>query len=253
MTRALKTRLTGPCDLALLIVLALLLAGCNAVRRPIIPIGTVVHPPAVPSESGPLVVLLPGFFDRPEAFEREGLVEVIRDARPDAEIVAADAYIGYYRRGAIRQRIEEDILAPARKRGRDEIWFVGTSLGGAGTLLLGEQQRSAIAGIVLLAPYVGPGDLLDHVDAAGSIEGYEPGGERERVFRDAWGWLMDRNGEASPTKVFLGYGRDDRGADDHARFAEHVKPDAVAVLDGGHDWPVWRDALAALVERGALR
>ncbi|MEM8934079.1 MAG: alpha/beta hydrolase-fold protein, partial [Acidobacteriota bacterium] len=172
--------------------------------------------------------------------------------RPDAEMVAADAHIGYYRRGAILERIEADILAPARRRGHDEIWLVGTSLGGGGALLLGERYCDQLAGLILLAPYVGPDDLLDHVTATGTVDGFVPKSERDRAFRDVWSWILGRAEKATP-KIVLGYGRDDRNVDDHARLAEHLDEASIVVLDGGHDWPVWRDALAALLDRGALR
>ena len=50
-------------------------------------------------------------------------------------MIAVNGHLGYYFTRSLIKRIKEDVLDPAFARGYKEIWFVGTSVGGLGSML----------------------------------------------------------------------------------------------------------------------
>ena len=82
------------------------------------------------------------------------------------------------------------------------------------------QQARAIAGVLLLAPFLGlrGGDRRpEHLAAL----------ERRRA-----------EGGTLPT-MFLGYGRQDRYAAASAQLAHLLPAGHTVTIDGGHDWATW--------------
>ncbi len=55
-----------------------------------------------------------------------------RDAGLTADIVAADAHLGYYERRVVHIRIDEDVIAAGTRSGPRRVWLAGISLGGLG-------------------------------------------------------------------------------------------------------------------------
>jgi lauroyl/myristoyl acyltransferase/pimeloyl-ACP methyl ester carboxylesterase len=237
--------------LAAVSLLASVLAlSCTTLRVPEIPLQTREYAPAGVGLGEAVVVLLPGRRSGPEAFERHGLVEVVRRARPEARVVAVDAHLGYYRKGVILERLWVDVLAAAHARG-SEIWLVGTSLGGAGALALATLHPDVVDGAVLLAPYLGSSDLITAIESAGGPRAWkaEDAGDALSAM-----WVRTRDlaeSEEGP-RLFLGFGRQDRMARDSRLLAELLPADRVLLSAGGHRWAVWRGLLGGLVERGAL-
>ena len=97
---------------------ALLVAGCGAWRPVVVPMPTIEQPAPCAQRPDTVLVLLPGAYSRPEEFVEEGFVAALRDRGIAADVVIADAHLGYYRDRSIFERLQEsDVFAPVRARG----------------------------------------------------------------------------------------------------------------------------------------
>lgn len=174
-------------------------------------------------------------------FEREGLIATMREAGVKADTITADAHLGYYFKRSILERLQEDVLQPARSRGYGRIVLVGVSLGGLGALLNERDHAGSVDTLVLLSPYLGKNArLFDRITAAGGpaawATGRDPlgGGVQEQL----WTFLGTRAAQLPST--WLLYGARDSLGPGHRLFAPLLPPAQVKVIDGAHDWPTWR-------------
>lgn len=197
-----------------------------------------------------LVIMLPGRGDRAGTFIEQGFQEA--GQRLGFDTVAVDAHFAYYMQRSLLPRLHEDVVLPARAAGYENIWLLGISMGGFGSLLYAAEYPQEIDGVVLLAPYLGDRKLVQEIEAAGGVRGWS--GENTG-FEDyeigVWTWLRDVANGANDTPVVIGYGASDRGARAHAVVAAALPPANVYTLEGGHDWTTWRplwDRIAADLE-----
>jgi len=114
-----------------------------------------------------LLVMLPGAYSRPQEFIDEGFVAAVRGRGVAADIVIADAHLGYFTERSVITRLREDIVLPARAQGVQRIWLVGISLGAFGALGYGARQGAEIDGIVALAPFLGRPSVLKEIEDDG--------------------------------------------------------------------------------------
>ena len=100
------------------------------------------------------------------------------------------------------------------------------------------QAAARVARVHVMAPYLGPRDLLAEVAAGGRLAdgALPPKGQTDNE-REIWRWLQDTTAHKPP--LYLGYGSEDRFADAHALMARSLPADRVDTQPGGHDWPVW--------------
>ena len=205
------------------------------------------------ARSDTLLVLLPGAYSRPEEFEAAGFVDATHASQLDAEIVIADAHLGYYADKSVIERLRADIVLPARARGVKNLWLVGISLGGFGALGYAQRHPAEVSGVLAIAPYLGRRTLLRDIVAGGGPRVWQttavPEGPDD-LETAVWMGLAAPRPNAPP--VWLGYGRDDRFADSH-RLAASVLPEGrVFSVPGGHDWPPWRALWDAWLARDLL-
>ncbi|HEX4822875.1 MAG TPA: alpha/beta fold hydrolase [Candidatus Polarisedimenticolaceae bacterium] len=223
---------------ALIAVLAL--AGC--VPPPTrIPMASISVAAPVPTRT--LVVFLPGRGSDAETFVKHGFAD------PRVDVVFADATEGYYFDGTVVARLHDDVIAKAGAHGDDRVWLVGVSLGGLGAILYAREHPGDVAGIVLLAPYLGDDTLRREIESAGGLRswnGDDARGGLDGAIRGAWGWLRDTR-----TPIWLGYGRSDRLRRSHALLAAALPAERVATVDGGHVWAAWKALWAQLLAKGA--
>src|SRR5512135_778431 len=97
-----RSSLRLPVALAALAATLALFTGCDALRPVTTPIPTVID--AGRPGSDRLLVLLPGRGSGAASYEKEGFVRLARQAGLTADIVAADAHLGYYERRVIHVR-----------------------------------------------------------------------------------------------------------------------------------------------------
>src|SRR5687767_673482 len=112
-----------------------------------------LHTLQVGDRSNTLVVMLPGIKDRAEQFLVAGFVD--GGATSDAfDVVVVEPELSDYLSGSIVERLRTDVIEPAQARGYDDIWLLGVSIGGYGSLLYAGEFPADIRGVVLLAPYL---------------------------------------------------------------------------------------------------
>ena len=236
----------------LIVSCALFGAGC-ASRPATVPMPTRFDAGACPAATDTLLVLLPGARSPIDEFEREGFVDAVRERGLAVDVVRADAHRGYYDASlAVVQRLREDVIAPAQARGYRSIWIAGISLGGLGGALYAQAHPADVAGLVLIAPYLGERATATDIDNAGGLVNWQaptgplqPPQQTAREFRDPalWRWLQTRAAQpqdAGSPPLYLGYGREDRFAFNHRLLGAALPAARVATTAGGHDWPAWR-------------
>ena len=201
--------------------------------------------------AGDLVVFLPGRGDRAEDFEERGFLAAARKAGLEADVLAVDAHLAYYYKRVITQRLWEDVILPARAQGYRRVFVVGISLGGLGAITLADEHPDAVAGLFVLAPYLGEPDLTREIEAAGGLARWS-GAPSERDFRGVWGYLRGyAAGEPRPP-LWLAYGESDRYAYGHRLLAAALPKERVLVTAGGHDWKAWDRLWSEFLARGAF-
>lgn len=218
-----------------------MLLGCDALRPAEIPIPTRFYASGS-GQTSKLVIFLPGLGDDMEAFERAGFIDLLRRSPRPLDAISVDAHLGYYIDGSISTRIYEDILLPYSEQGYARFILVGTSLGGLGSIRLRHDYGDRIAGMVLLAPYLGDESLISEIEQAGGVRAwkqqleYEP--EREAL---AWLWLnemVDTETGQIPATI-LAYGRRDKFEAAGALLARSIPAERVFISNGEHNWKSW--------------
>jgi len=246
----------------LVAVLALFaIAACRPVPPVTVPMRTVRYE-RPGSDRRCLVVFLPGRGDRPEDFARHGFVDRLRASGADCDAVGADSHLGYLENRSIGTRLEEDVVAPARAAGYREIWLVGISLGALSALIHESDHPGRVAGIVLIAPYLGEwgeGKPLAEIAAAGGAAHWTPPPPAAPPAADDYVrrlWIFLKETYATPGRaaapLYLGYGRSDRYAAGQRLLAELLPPERVTTVPGGHRWGPWEALWRAFLARGVL-
>jgi hypothetical protein len=175
-------------------------------------------------------------------------------------VVVADTHVGYFRARTVLQRLQDDIIVPARDQGYAGIWLAGISLGGLGALLyaadVDRQGRPPIDGVLAIAPFLGESRLIDEVASTGGLRQWQP---RDPVAatdlqRPLLLWLKGYGNDRGATRppLFLGYGAQDRFAAANALLGALLPPERVLVAAGGHDWPPWEIIWGQMLDRAPL-
>jgi pimeloyl-ACP methyl ester carboxylesterase len=218
-----------------------LLLAIACAPKTTIPIATHPHPAtATAAQSRTLLVLLPGRGDLGEDYTRHGFVARAL-AEPGVDVVTVDAHFGYYADRTLRERLHEDVLAPARGR-YEQIWLLGISMGGIGALLTAEKYPDDVDGIILIAPYLGRRRTIKAVMHAGGLANWQPPAKLawdERL----WAWM-----KSTDTPIYLAYGTEDFGARAHAVLAAALPKDHVLTSPGEHAWTTWTPLFDRLLD-----
>jgi pimeloyl-ACP methyl ester carboxylesterase len=184
------------------------------------------------------LVCLPGAYHTAEDFLAAGFDASVRKRKLDVDLVFVDIEMQHLGDRRALEQLKHEIVAPARARGCESVWFVGISLGGFLALDYAASNPGGLDGVCLLAPYLGNRMLTDEIARAPGLDAWVPGAladsdEERRI----WRFL-----QAQPVHsrlLYLGFGRDDRFAQAHRLIADVLPPDAVDVVPGGHDWRTW--------------
>lgn len=199
-----------------------------------------------------LVVFMPGMSDGPDTFRAQGFLRDASRASSRCDLVAPNAHLGYYYDHTVRERLSRDILMVAESRGYEEIWMVGVSMGGLGSLLVAQENPGRIAGVVLLGPYLGGEELVADVAEAGLAEWEGPDDADPNdpdEYDDAlWVWLQGyATHPAQMPQLFVGLGTDDPRPAARALGAV-LPPERRGTAVGGHAWTTWRVLFRRLLE-----
>lgn len=230
-----------------------MLAGCYPKGDPSKPIPSVFI--AAPQKAKRLVVVLPGRGDDIAALQRSGMSEAIHASWPDADVILSGLALGYYMQGRAPQRLHDEIVVPARKRGYREVWLAGASLGGMGALLYDASYPDDADGLILLAPYLGERPLLDEISAAGGVATWDAGSKPDAIDannfqRELWRHLQTWSRDPRKTRnVWLAYGDRDRLRSTMPLLVPLLPSDHVLLRQGGHTWKVWSPATREILGR----
>ncbi len=229
---------------------------CAGQRPPVSPV-----PTRFSLESGEpsrcLVVFLPGQRDRLGAFDRHGFPKIIREEGLSADMVEVDLHRGYYENESMVMRLNEDVIAPARASGYRQIWLVGISMGGFGALAYAKAHPREVAGLLLLAPFLGEEQTVAEIAAVG-LRQWVPGERRgvEDYTRRLWQWLKgytEPGAVGGLPPIYLGYGTGDDLALSNSLLAGVLPPGQVVTAEGEHTWSVWKVLWRKLLRSGVLR
>ena len=176
---------------------------------------------------GSTLILLPGAYMHARDFVTHGFVSTA--ARGFADIAAVETGMQAYLDGSIVRRLHEAISSDAK------VWLAGVSLGGMGALLYAQAYPDAVAGLLLMAPFIGTRGVVAEVIEAGGFESWQPpagdGATDEHLLLE---WL-----KSSRPEIHLAYGEDDRFAASYRLLAGLLPAERVVTGPGGHDWKTW--------------
>ena len=188
-----------------------------------------------------MLVMLPGARDRPLDLVENGFVQAIRDRGLPVDVAVVDAHMDYYLERSVSERLRRDVITPARAKGYAQIWLLGVSLGGMGSIAYARKYVADVEGVILLAPFLGARGLITEVVRAGGLNQWQPGElEPDDDERGLLAWLKQYRADSPELPaIYLGYGTDDRYARTSAMLAERLPAERVATVKGGHDWRTW--------------
>jgi len=220
----------------LLLASAALSTGCAALRPATAPIATIERRVGGGDGKAILLVLLHGKGDDATKFFVEGFDRIAAESGRRFDLFSVEAHLGYYVKGQLEIRIGADVLAPARARGYDKIWLVGTSMGGLGALACAQRHSNLVDGVILLAPYLGSEKIIESAQKGLPLTG-ELGSEDRRT-KDLWDWLVQTPAAKRPL-VLVGVGDRDSFLPGNRFLGRLEPPGHFETIPGGHDWDTW--------------
>lgn len=231
------------------------LTGCSGWRLPAHNAMDVLYDDrACPRTQAPvLLVFLPGANMAPAELEQEGFVAALRQRHMAVDVRLPDAHMGFVHDGSMLERLDRDVIGPARAQGYQRIWLAGISLGGFVALAYAMTHPGEVEGVLCIAPYLGPRALIQDMAAAGGPAAWRqktPTPGDAPMEQRVWSWLAAR--PASTPPLWLAHGTEDRFAEGHRMLADLLPPERVASTPGGHTWAPWKRLWAQWLDRGLL-
>jgi pimeloyl-ACP methyl ester carboxylesterase len=233
----------------LLPALLLTAAGCSFFAKA--PMDVLYYTKTEPPRNPNLIIFMRGMGGSYRSFASEGLVDDVRRRGLPFDMVAPDAHFGYYSSRTLIVRLREDVILPARAQGYQNIWLVGFSMGGLGSLLYIREHPEDIQGVCLISPFLGYEHTIDVIAKAGGVtawqpDPYDPVDDWEPML---WDWIRTQTlaGGIHPP-VYLGYGLEDDYVKAQNLLAEVLPPSRVFTVEGSHNYDtfkrLWREFLA---------
>jgi pimeloyl-ACP methyl ester carboxylesterase len=234
----------------LVAVQALLPAGCSWFAKA--PMDVLYYPAEDPAAQSNLFVFMRGIGGSHHSFEREGLVDDVQAMRVPFEMAAPNGHFGYYASRTLLVRLKEDVIDPAHREGKDNIWLVGFSMGGLGSLLYLREHPQDVQGLCLIAPFLGDEPIIEEIRAAGGVRSWSPGAydADEDYQRMLWHWIKDNVDGEAPVPIYLGCGDQDEFAPANALLADLLPAERVVQMPGGHDYATFKALWDRFLESG---
>ena len=231
---------------------AILVGGCAAggdVRKPI---PTAFF--AAPESAHRLVVMLPGRGDDLASLESKHIAQTIQTAWPDADVILTGLTMPFYRQGQAARRLHDEIIEPQQRSGNRDLWIIGISLGGMGSMLYEREYPGQAHGLMLLSPYLGEKAIHNEIRAAGGLAEWDAGplqATNADTFQHEL-WRTAKTWQETPARasaVWLAYGSNESFRQPIELMSPALPADHVLMLPGGHDWKLWNTALRELLNR----
>jgi len=221
----------------------LLTSGCYYLQSTKVPIETMWY--KTPG-SDTLFILLPGIGDGADAYAKHGFIARLQEqfrGNTSCDVVAVNAHLKYYLSETLIERLQQDVVEPAKRGGYKKIYMAGISLGGFGTLLYLRDHPDDLTSVVLLAPYLGEQEYYKHL-----LDGEPQPAAAVAEKKNIWPWL-----EAMPkqirNKIFLGYGEQDKFAQPDELLAALLPDGHTLTVPGIHNWATWEQLWPELLAR----
>jgi pimeloyl-ACP methyl ester carboxylesterase len=208
---------------------------------------------AVPGLAAKLcIVLIPGAYQGPEDFRSAGFLAAVHERNLNIDLALVAPQLAHLTDRTVLARLRNEVVLPARSSGRVGVWFAGVSWGGFLALLYAADHSTDLEGICLLAPYLGNRMINTEILGFPSLANWSAGvsGAQDELNeeRRVWRYII-AHAPHSPPEHYLGFGRQDRFATAQRLMANQLPPGAVDEIEGGHDWPVWRQLWDRFLDR----
>jgi len=189
-----------------------------------------------------LVVLLPPIGGKGSHYETQGFLDEVWERGFEASMEVVDVKPSLYLGSRIVELLKTEVIEPAKAEGYEEIYLVGISLGGHGALLYATTYPEDVDGIVVLAPFIGGDRASGAIEEAGGLDTWEDcpflgWNYACNLWKSSQVYVSDSKNQR---KVVLGFGREDKFADQCRVLADALPPEQVFTVPGGHDWATWK-------------
>ncbi len=224
-------------NLLLIVIFAFCFIFSGCIATPKAPLDSLTYAAKNTGREENLLVLLRGIGDNNSIFEDEGIIDEIRRRRLPFDIVAPDTHFGYYKAHTLEERLNTDIIDPARRAGYKQIWLAGFSLGGVGSLFYLRSHPGDIDGVLLTSPFLGWDDMIHEIKDAGGVAAWQQvTTDQSEWSRLIWSWIKQY--AAAPQNyppLYLGYGTNDWLSDEGPPLLATVLPvDRSFSVPGNH-------------------
>jgi len=201
------------------------------------------------------VMMLSAAFTEPSDFVQNGFARAVGERSLNVDLIFAGFRLEHLIDNSVFERLRAEIIVPAQAPGC-RLWLGGISLGAYIALGCARRHGQELAGLCLLAPYLGSHLITGEIERAQGVEGWRAAGhDPEDEDRRIWEFI--RTLRTRPLTVHVGLGREDRFGRRQRLLAAALPPSSVDIVPGGHDWPTWRALWdrfldARLASEGAL-
>ena len=201
-----------------------------------------------------LLVLLPPAQARIEDFYTQGFVDAIRRRRIKIDLLLAETTYQHVMNKTVVSALYEHVVQPAQDSGYQKIWFAGISLGAFNAMYYVSEYAAHLAGVHLISPYPGTGDILAEIIGAGDPIVWSRTTSVDQKDERAWWYWLCREAVAGQwkTPVYLGTGSEDRFLRGQRMLADLLPKDNVRILSGSHDWTTWQALWHDWLDHGPL-
>jgi hypothetical protein len=236
----------------MLLACLLILVGCVAGGDVTKPIPTTFI--AAPQAAHRLVVMLPGRGDTLQGLNDTGIAGIIQQSWPDADVLLTGLTMPFYQQGRATQRLHDEVIEPARRKGYQQVWLAGISLGGMGALLYDSEYPDQIDGLLLLSPYLGEDAIHQQIRQAGGLAAWQAGPAQamgpDTLQHELWRFMQGWSRRPQRTgSTWLAYGADEPFRQPIELMTPLLAANHVIMLPGKHNWKLWKPAMHALLER----
>ena len=207
-----------------------------------------------PERPDTLLVLLPPAEARLEDFHALGFVSAVRDRAIAADLILAEASYQQVMSNTVVAALHAQVVQPAQAAGYSRIWFAGISLGAFNALHYAASHACHLAGMHLIAPYPGTGDILAEIAGAGGPAAWARTALADQGDERAWWRWLCREALAGqwPTPVYFSTGSDDRFRKGQRMLADLLPATYVRYAPGAHAWPTWQALWGDWLDHGPL-
>lgn len=201
-----------------------------------------------------LLVLLPPAQAILADFHTHGFIAAVRERCIPVDITLAEVTHQQVLTHTSVAALHENVIRPALAHGQRNIWLAGISLGAFNALHYAAVHDHLIAGVKLISPYPGTGDVLSEICAAGGAAAWvqtQPALHPDE--RNWWHWLgQDGGSRQSKTPVYMSTGNSDRFLRGQRMIADLLPASRVHYATGTHDWTTWKDLWHTWLNDGPL-